>query len=96
MVIHSACGRSIFAARILRPLLTFDMDLDIGDKVFYTRSTGFRVPTKVVGHSDVPTMFGRAPKQPLRMTRKMMLGRRLIYVHCAVKSTLRQNVVNVI
>ena len=26
----------------------------------------------------------------------MMVGRRLIYVHCAVKSTLRQNVVNVI
>ena len=26
----------------------------------------------------------------------MMLGRWLIYVHCAVKSTLRQNVVNVI
>ena len=41
-------------------------------------------------------MFGRAPKQPLRMTCKMMLQRRLIYVHCAVKSTLRQNVVNVI
>ena len=43
-----------------------------------------------------PLMFGRAPKQPLRITRKMMFGRRLIYVHCAVKSTLRQNVVNVI
>ena len=43
-----------------------------------------------------PLMFGRASKQPLRMTRKMMLGRRLIYVHCAVKSTLRRNVVNVI
>ena len=36
-----------------------------------------------------PLMFGRAPKQPLRMTRKMMLGRRLIYVHRAIKSTLR-------
>ena len=43
-----------------------------------------------------PLMFGRAPKQSLRMPRKMMLGRRLIYVHCAVKSTLQQNVVNVI
>ena len=42
-----------------------------------------------------PLMFGTAPKQPLRMTRKMILGRRLIYVHCAVKSTLPQNVVNV-
>ena len=43
-----------------------------------------------------PLMFGRAPKQPLRMARKMMLERRLLYVHCGVKSTLRQNVVNVI
>ena len=43
-----------------------------------------------------PLMFGIAPKQPLRMTRKIMLGRRLIYVHCAIKSTLRKNVVNVI
>ena len=43
-----------------------------------------------------PLMFGRALKQPLRMPHKMMLGIRLIYVHCAVKSTPRQNVVNVI
>ena len=43
-----------------------------------------------------PLMLGRARKQLLRMVRKMILGRRLIYVHCAVKSTLRQNVVNVI
>ena len=28
------------------------MDLKIGDQVFYTRSTGLRVPAKVVGHSD--------------------------------------------
>ena len=28
------------------------MDLDIGDKVFYTKSTGLRVPAKVVGCSD--------------------------------------------
>ena len=28
------------------------MDLDIGDKVFYTRSTGLRVPAQVVGRSD--------------------------------------------
>ena len=28
------------------------MDLNIGDKVFYTKSTGLRVPAKVVGHSD--------------------------------------------
>ena len=28
------------------------MDLNIGDSVFYTRSTGLRVPAKVVGHSD--------------------------------------------
>ena len=28
------------------------MDLDIGDKVFYTWSTGLRVPAKVVGRSD--------------------------------------------
>ena len=54
MVIHSAvcCGRSIFAVRVLRPLLLFDMDLNIGDSVFYTPSTGLRVPAKVVGHSD--------------------------------------------
>ena len=38
-----------------------------------------------------PRMFGRALKQLL-----MMLGLRLIYVHCAVKSTLQWNVVNVI
>ena len=43
-----------------------------------------------------PLMFGRALKQPLRMPRKMMLGMRLTYVHCAVKSTLQQYVVNVI
>ena len=48
-------------------------------------------------HGNIfPLIFGRAPKQPLRMTRKMMLGRRLIYVHCDVKSTLPQNLVNVI
>ena len=48
-------------------------------------------------HGNIfPLMFGRAPKQLLRMTRKMMLGRRLIYVCCALKSKLRQNVVNVI
>ena len=28
------------------------MDLNIGDSVFYTQSTGLRVPAKVVGHSD--------------------------------------------
>ena len=43
-----------------------------------------------------PLMSGRAPKQLLTMPHKMMLGMRLIYVHCAVKSTLQQNVVNVI
>ena len=43
-----------------------------------------------------PLMFGRAPKQLLGMARRMMLGRRLVYVHCAVKSTLQRNVVNVI
>ena len=46
------CGRSIFAPCVLRPLLIFVMDLSIGDKVFYTRSTRIRVPAKVVGHSD--------------------------------------------
>ena len=53
-MIHSACLlREInFSLRVLRPLLTFDMDLKIGDQVFYTRSTGLRVPAKVVGHSD--------------------------------------------
>ena len=28
------------------------MDLKIGDSVFYTRSTGLRVPAKIAGHSD--------------------------------------------
>jgi hypothetical protein len=28
------------------------MELTIGDKVFYARLTGLRVPRKVVGHSD--------------------------------------------
>ena len=28
------------------------MDLSIGDKVFYTRSTGLCVPAKVVSHLD--------------------------------------------
>ena len=38
MVIHSrACGwRSIFAFGVLKPLLPFHMDLNIGDNVFYT------------------------------------------------------------
>ena len=40
-----------------------------------------------------PLMFGRALEQPLA---NMMLGMRLIYLHCAAKSTLPQNVVNVI
>ena len=36
MVIHSAC--LLWEINFCRSLLTFDMDLDIGDKVFYTRS----------------------------------------------------------
>ena len=49
-----------------------------------------------IGDKVFPLMFGRAPKQPLRMTCMMMLRRRLIYVHCAVRSTLPENVMNVI
>ena len=43
------CGRSISAPYVLRPLLSL-MDLSNGDKVFYTRSTGLRVPMKVGDH----------------------------------------------
>ena len=39
---------SIFAPCALRPLLLFVMELSIGDKVFYIRSTGLRRPTKVI------------------------------------------------
>ena len=51
MVIHSACLLwSISLARgVLRPLLLFVMELGIGDRVLYTKSTGLQVPTKVVG-----------------------------------------------
>ena len=42
-----------------------------------------------------PLMFGRAPKQPLRMTRKMMLRRRLIYMCIVLSKAHQQNVVNV-
>ena len=37
---------------VLRSLLLLVMELTIGDKVFYSRSTGLRVPAKVVGHFD--------------------------------------------
>ena len=40
MVIHSTC---------LLWLLLFVMELSIGDRVFYTKSAGIRVPAKVVG-----------------------------------------------
>ena len=45
-------GRSILAPCVLRPLLLVIMHLSIGDKVFYTRSTGLRVTAKVVAHLD--------------------------------------------
>ena len=35
-----------------RPLLLLVMELMIGDKVFHTRLTGLRVPTKAVSYSD--------------------------------------------
>ena len=35
--------------RVLRPLLLFVVELSLGGRVFYTRSTGLRVPAKVVG-----------------------------------------------
>ena len=33
----------------LRPSIAFTMDLNVGDRVFYTRSNGMRVPATVVG-----------------------------------------------
>ena len=48
-------------------------------------------------HGNIfPLMFRTSLKQLLRMTHQMMLGRSLMYVHCAIKSTLRLNMVNVI
>ena len=38
-----------FAPRVLNPLLLFVMELIIGDRMFYTMSTGLQVPAKVVG-----------------------------------------------
>ena len=52
MVMHSACLlRSITfcPSRVLTPVLLFGMELSIFDRLFYTRSTGLRVPAKVVG-----------------------------------------------
>ena len=39
-------------SRVLRPLLLLVVELTIGDKVFYTRSTRLRGRAKVVGHFD--------------------------------------------
>ena len=33
----------------LRPSIAFTMDFNVGDRVFYTRSNGMRVPATVVG-----------------------------------------------
>ena len=65
-------------------------------RILFFASGGKSVTLRMDRGNMFPLMFGRAPKQLLRMTRKMMLARRLVYVHCAVKSTLPQNVVNVI
>ena len=46
---HVCCGAAVFALCVLRPLLLFFIELSIGDRVFYTRSAGLRVPAKVVG-----------------------------------------------
>ena len=35
----------------LRPSIAFTMDFNIGDKVFYTRSNGVRLPATVVGYA---------------------------------------------
>ena len=40
------CGALVFAPRVLRPLLLFVMELSIGDRVFYTKSTGFGYPRR--------------------------------------------------
>ena len=55
MVMHSVCllrSISFSPACPLRPLLLFVMELSIGDKVFYSRPIGLRVPVKVAGHLD--------------------------------------------
>ena len=50
MVIHSACLlRSISFCPNLFCYLLCVMELSIGDRMFYTRSTRLRVPAKVVG-----------------------------------------------
>ena len=52
MVIHSqdvCCGTSYFAPHVIRPSIALTMDFNVGDKVFYTRSNGVRVPATVVG-----------------------------------------------
>ena len=51
MVIHSVCllWSITFCPHVLTPLLLFVMELSTGDRVFYTRSTGLRVPAKLVG-----------------------------------------------
>ena len=51
-------------------LLLFVMELSIGDEVFYTRSTGLRVPAKVVGllhdrHVELEYDQGGAGRQSL-------------------------------
>ena len=43
------CGASVFAPRVLKPLLLFVMELSIGERVFYIKSTRLWVPAKVVG-----------------------------------------------
>ena len=43
-----------------------------------------------------PLTFGRVQRNLLRLPRKMMLGRRWMFVHCAATSTLQPFVVNAI
>ena len=51
------------------------MGLSIGDRVFYTKSTGLRVPPKVVGllhdgHAELEPAKGFAPAEPATASAK--------------------------